>query len=99
MKVHETTAVAPLTQHGADAARDARGKARPPDRVSTEQTAQATAAVAAAAAADGAGRAARLQSIAAAVQGGAYRPDPQRIAQQILDQAELSAKLQAILPP
>jgi flagellar biosynthesis anti-sigma factor FlgM len=100
MKVKETSSIPALPAGGAEPPREGREPAaRPPDRVSTEQTARATAAIAAASVADGAARAARLRSIETAVQAGTYRPDPHRIAQQILDDAELSARLQAILPP
>ncbi len=66
------------------------------DRVSTEDSAKVAAAVAQASQAAGAGHAAKLQSIEATVRQGTYRPDPARIAQQILDDAELAARLQAI---
>jgi negative regulator of flagellin synthesis FlgM len=97
MKVHDASQIKAL-QPGppADAPRDPKEK-RAPDRVSTEGSAKVAAAIAAASQGAGAGRAARLQSIEAAVKNGTYKPDPQRIAQQILDEAELAAKLQALL--
>ena len=45
----------------------------------------------------GGARAARLSQIEAAVRGGHYRPDPGQIAEQILNAAEVDAKLQAML--
>ena len=66
------------------------------DRVSTEESAQVKATVAAATRAAAGTHSAKLAAIAAAVTAGTYRPDPQRIAQQILDEAELAAKLQAL---
>jgi anti-sigma28 factor (negative regulator of flagellin synthesis) len=42
-------------------------------------------------------RALRLSQIEAAVRGGHYRPDPGQIAEQILNAAEIDAKLQALL--
>jgi negative regulator of flagellin synthesis FlgM len=45
----------------------------------------------------GQSRALRLEAIAAAVRNGTFKPDPQRIAQQILDDAEITAALQAML--
>lgn len=66
------------------------------DRVSTEASASVAAAVAEASSAAPAAREAKLQAIAAAVKGGTYRPDPQRIAQEILDDAELAARLHAL---
>jgi negative regulator of flagellin synthesis FlgM len=67
-----------------------------PDRVSTEESARVATAIAETSRAAVGTRAAKLQAIEAAVKSGTYRPDPQRIAQQILDAAELAAKLQAI---
>jgi negative regulator of flagellin synthesis FlgM len=66
------------------------------DRVSTEDTAKVAEAIAVASGGAGAARAAKLRDIEAAVRQGTYRPDPQRIAQQILDDAELAARLQAM---
>jgi anti-sigma28 factor (negative regulator of flagellin synthesis) len=45
----------------------------------------------------GGARAARLSQIEAAVRGGHFRPDPGQIAEQILNAAEVDAKLQAML--
>jgi negative regulator of flagellin synthesis FlgM len=66
------------------------------DRVSTEDTAKVAVAVSQASASAGSARAANLQAIEVAVRQGTYRPDPQRIAEQILDDAELAARLQAL---
>jgi negative regulator of flagellin synthesis FlgM len=66
------------------------------DRVSTEDSARIAAAISQASLTAGAGRAARLQAIEAAVRQGTYRPDPERIAQEILDDAELAARLQVM---
>jgi negative regulator of flagellin synthesis FlgM len=66
------------------------------DRVSTDDSARIAAAVAEASRTTAAGRSAKLQAIEAAVRRGTYRPDPQRIAQEILDDAELAARLQAL---
>ena len=45
----------------------------------------------------GGARAVRLSQIEAAVRGGHYRPDPGQIAEQILNAAEVDARLQAML--
>ncbi len=66
------------------------------DRVSTDDSAKIAAAVAEASQTAAAGRPAKLQAIEAAVRQGTYKPDPQRIAQEILDEAELAARLQAL---
>jgi len=67
------------------------------DKVSTEAKAQVEAAVHAAQQSLGSERAVRLEAIEAAVRQGAFKPDPGRIAQRILEDAELTAKLQALL--
>jgi len=67
------------------------------DKVSTEARAQVEAAVNAAQGTVVKDRSARLQAIEAAVRQGAFKPDPNRIAQAILDDAELTAKIQALL--
>ena len=66
------------------------------DTVTTEATAKVAEAITQAAIAASANRSAKLQEIAAQVQAGTYRPDPQAIAQQILDDAELAARLQSL---
>jgi negative regulator of flagellin synthesis FlgM len=66
------------------------------DRVSTDDSKKIAAAIDAASKGVGAARAAKLEAIEAAVRQGTYTPDPQRIAEQILDEAELAARLQAI---
>jgi negative regulator of flagellin synthesis FlgM len=68
------------------------------DRVSTEQSARVAAAVADVSAQTGAAdRAAMLRAVESAVRQGTYMPDPARIAERILEQAELAARLQALL--
>ncbi|ACG73736.1 putative anti-sigma-28 factor, FlgM [Anaeromyxobacter sp. K] len=67
------------------------------DRVSTESLARLEAAAATARAGAAQDRAVRLEAIEAAVKQGTFRPDPQRIAQRILEDAELTAQLRAML--
>jgi negative regulator of flagellin synthesis FlgM len=67
------------------------------DKVSTEARAQVAAAADAARQQVGNDRTVRLEAIEAAVRQGAFKPDPNRIAQRILDDAELTAKIQALL--
>lgn len=97
MKVKDTGAVRGV---GASAPSEVRRKDAPaasaPSKVSTEATAQLDAAVLAARQVAVSGRANRLQAIEAAIKQGTFRPDPQQIAQRILDAAELAAELQAI---
>jgi negative regulator of flagellin synthesis FlgM len=67
------------------------------DKVSNEVKAQVAAAATAARQQVGDDRTVRLEAIEAAVRQGAFKPDPSRIAQRILDDAELTAKIQALL--
>jgi len=67
------------------------------DKVSTDSKAQLEAAGAAARQALGNNRTVRLEAIEAAVRQGTFKPDPARIAQRILDEAELTAALQTML--
>ena len=67
------------------------------DKVTTDQQRELQQAIAQAKAAAKDTRASRLAEIEAQVRKGTYRPDPARIAQQILDEAELLAKIHAIL--
>ena len=67
------------------------------DKVSTEASAQVAAAASASRQQVDADRAVRLEEIKAAVARGAFQPDPNRIAQRILDDAELTAKIQALM--
>jgi negative regulator of flagellin synthesis FlgM len=67
------------------------------DKVSSEVKAQVAAAANAARQQVGDDRSVRLESIEAAIRQGAFRPDPNRIAQRILDDAELTAKIQALM--
>ncbi len=67
------------------------------DRISTDQQREMQAAIARAKSAAGDARAARLAEIEAEVRKGNYRPDPARIAQRIMDEAELLATIHAIL--
>lgn len=67
------------------------------DKVSVDEAAKLAEHVATARTRAGGARAARLSQIEAAVRGGHYRPDPGQIAEQILNAAEVDAKLQAML--
>lgn len=97
MKVKDTGSVRGVS---ANPPADVRRKDAPaptgPDKVSTAAAAQLDAAVIAARQNVGNGRTLRLEAIEAAIRQGTFKPDPQRIAQRILDAAELSAELQAI---
>jgi len=68
-----------------------------PDKVSTNSTAQVAAAASAARTAISQDKGIRLEALTQAVQDGTFKPDPERIAQKILDDAELTAMLQTML--
>jgi negative regulator of flagellin synthesis FlgM len=98
MKVRDVSQIKAVQPTAApDGTREAREKRERADRVSTAETARVAAAIGEAMQGAGAGRAERLRAIETAVRQGTYRPDPQRIAQQILNEAELAAKVQALL--
>jgi negative regulator of flagellin synthesis FlgM len=69
----------------------------PKDRVSVKSTKEAESAVASAQRAAGGQRNARTEHLEADVRAGSYRPDPARVAQQILADAEIDARLSAML--
>lgn len=98
MKVTDVSQIKAVQPTAApDGTREAREKRERADRVSTAETARVAAAIGEAMQGGGAARAERLRAIEAAVRQGTYRPDPQRIAQQILNEAEIAAKIQALL--
>jgi len=67
------------------------------DKVSVDEAAKLADHVETAKQRAGGARAVRLSQIEAAVRGGHYRPDPGQIAEQILNAAEVDARLQAML--
>jgi negative regulator of flagellin synthesis FlgM len=100
MKVKSTGEIRPVDARRPDEAPRASSAGRasaPPDTVSTAESARLAEAVAAVRSHAGSARTAKLEAIEAAVRQGTFRPDPARIAQQILQDAELSATLLALL--
>ena len=73
------------------------GGNRPRDRVTVEGARPAEVAVGAARRSAGAERSARLDRLEAQVRSGSYAPDPSRVAEQILSDAEVDARMQAML--
>jgi len=67
------------------------------DKVTVSEATDIAATVSSAQLAASADRSQVVQALAVAVRQGNYKPDPQRIAQQILEDAELIARLQALL--
>jgi negative regulator of flagellin synthesis FlgM len=98
MKIKDTS---PVRGVGASSPAEVRRSDAPassaPSKVSTEATAQLDASAIAARQLASTGHAARLEAIEAAIKQGTFKPDPQRIAQSILDAAELTAELQGLL--
>lgn len=66
------------------------------DRVTIDKAAEATEAAAAARQAAMQVRSARVADIEAAIRRGDYKPDPRRIAQEIINDAELMARIHVI---
>jgi len=99
MKVKDASEVRPVEANRAQESKRSPAGAGPAasDKVSTDSKAQLDAAAAAARQALGHNRAVRLEAIEAAIRQGTFKPDPARIAQRILDDAELTATLQALL--
>jgi anti-sigma28 factor (negative regulator of flagellin synthesis) len=69
----------------------------PKDRVSVEASKEAEATIAVARKAASGKRAARLERLEVEVRSGGYRPDPGRVAEQILADAEIDARMVALL--
>jgi anti-sigma28 factor (negative regulator of flagellin synthesis) len=67
------------------------------DKVSVDATRGAQASVSSARRSAGADRAGRLQQLEVSVRSGTYAPDPSRVAEQILSDAEVDARLQATM--
>jgi negative regulator of flagellin synthesis FlgM len=67
------------------------------EKVSTTQSDDLAKAIVTAQTVTNSSRAQVVAALATAVREGTYKPDPQKIAQQILDDAEMIAKLQAML--
>jgi len=100
MKVTDTSQIRALDQSRSGELNRAQKSEQPDteDRVSTEQSARVASAVADVSMRAGAAdRAEMLRAVEAAVRQGTYMPDPARIAERILEQAELAARLQALL--
>ncbi|MES1209746.1 MAG: flagellar biosynthesis protein FlgM [Pseudomonadota bacterium] len=69
----------------------------PKDRVSVQATKEAESAIQVAQKASGGRRAARLERLEAEVRAGSFRADPSRVAAQILADAEVDARIAAMM--
>lgn len=67
------------------------------DKVTVSQSADLSETISAAQVSSSASRASVVQAIANSVRQGSYKPDAQRIAQQILEDAEMIARLTAMI--
>ena len=92
-----TPEVNPSTPRAVDAAAQTQAPAAPSDTVTTQKKQELEKAIMQAQAQVGTGHAAELAQIAAAVKNGTYQPDPARIASRILDEAQVDARIEAML--
>jgi len=97
MKVNEVKQLAALQRAKAVEADAAEAAPKTADRVTVAGSKEMNATIASARQAAGGARAARLERLEAQVRSGGFRPDPSRLAQQILSDAELEAKIQSML--
>jgi len=97
MKVKDTGEVRRVDANRTTETKKESASASATDKVSTEAKAQVEAAANAARQSLGSNRAVRLEAIEAAIRQGTFKPDPARIAQRILDEAEVTAMLQSML--
>ena len=102
MKVHDTKDIKPLRESsvrepgGMDRAAR-REPLRAEERVDLQESTELRATVEEARRVAGLTRAADLESLKAAIKSGSYRPDPNRIANEILEAAAINASLRALL--
>jgi anti-sigma28 factor (negative regulator of flagellin synthesis) len=92
MKINETTAVSEVGRVTSSEP----SVAPPKDRV-TVKSREVDAAVTTARVSVAAARPGRLKDIEALVRAGQYHPDPSRVADEILNDAEIEARLQSLL--
>ena len=70
---------------------------QPKDRVTVSESREVQASVASAQGSANRARPGRLKEIEQQVRAGAYHPDPSRVAEEILQEAEVEARLQSLL--
>jgi anti-sigma28 factor (negative regulator of flagellin synthesis) len=93
MKINETKSVAEVGRVGAP---DVQSQ-RPKDRVTVSDSREVNAAVATTKVTTLADRPQRLKALEARVRAGEYHPDPTRVAEEIMQDAEVDARLQTLL--
>jgi len=98
MKVNETTRVqSGVVSGGAVADRPPTGVAQAPQGPVDKVSVQSAAALPPSVDQVRSQREARVRELGEAVESGSYRPDPARVARRIVDDAELAARLRAML--
>jgi anti-sigma28 factor (negative regulator of flagellin synthesis) len=93
MKINETKTVAVVGRVAAPET----PVAPPKDRVTVTKSREVDAAVSTAKTTQTADRPGRLKALEARVRAGEYHPDPSRVAEEILQDAEIEARLQSLL--
>jgi len=96
MKISDTQQTVPIAP-AAPSKAATQGAEPTADKVSQDQSEQFAQTVAVAQQAQGSARTARLQQLTDAVRNGTYKPDPGQVAENILDDAEIDARMQAML--
>ncbi len=96
MKINNDKPVTGVDRGSTPATESTTAPARP-DRVSLEQSQNAAALAESSRSSASAARATRLRHIEDAVRSGSYKPNPSRVADDILAAAELEARLRAMM--
>lgn len=96
MKIEGLTQIQDLQRAKAVESTAADEAQKPKDRISVGASKSVEVAIATARSSSGGARAARLEQLAAQVKAGGYKPDPTQVAQQILSDAEVEARIQAM---
>jgi anti-sigma28 factor (negative regulator of flagellin synthesis) len=97
MKINGVTQIPEAQRVKAGEATVADGTPKTTDRVTVGAAKEVEAAIGAARQSVGGARAARLDRLEAQVRSGGYQPDASRVAEQILSDAEVEARIQAML--
>lgn len=97
MKVNDVDRLQPTRELGSSERAEKAKDSGTVDRVSTAESQRIEAAVEKSRSQSGAERAAQLRELAEQVKKGQYTPNPQRIADRIMESAELAARLRSLL--
>jgi anti-sigma28 factor (negative regulator of flagellin synthesis) len=94
MKITDTK---PVAEVGRTTAPEPVATSVPKDRVTVSESREVRPAVASARSSTASARPARLKDLEAQVRAGNYHPDPSRVAEEILNDAEIDAQMQSML--